>query len=116
MPFEFNRVSRQSEMKPMKGISVDEEKNFQRVDSNISRKTIADGREFGRKKENLVYGQRGYLSVNNMKNEQVARISTNLEKNQMQTGKETTVSFSGSMVQAGWFSSKVEAATLQLGK
>ena len=47
-----------------------------------------------------------------MKNEQVARISTNLEKNQMQTGKETTVSFSGSMVQAGWFSSKVEAATL----
>ena len=53
----------------MKGISVDEEKNFQRGDSNISRKTIADGREFGRKKENLVYGQRGYLSVNNMKNE-----------------------------------------------
>ena len=83
MPFEFNRVSRQSEIKQIKGIPVDEDKSFQREDSNNSRKTIADAREFGRKKENLVYGQRGYLSVNNMKNEQVARISTNLEKNQM---------------------------------
>lgn len=47
----------------------------------MSRKTIADGREFGRKKENLVYGSKGYLSVNNMKNENIARQSTNLEKN-----------------------------------
>ena len=57
MPFEFNRVSRQSEIKQIKGIPVDEDKSFQREDSNNSRKTIADVREFGRKKENLVYGQ-----------------------------------------------------------
>ena len=66
----------------MKSVSVEaDDKIFERDSSNMSRKTIADGREFGRKKENLVYGSKGYLSVNNMKNENIARQSTNLEKN-----------------------------------
>jgi hypothetical protein len=74
-------------MHPKKGMSVERGDNpFARDGSNISRKTIADGREFGRRKENLVYGSKGYMSVTNMKNEQIARQSTNLEKNQMQTG------------------------------
>ena len=97
----------------MKGVSVEaESKSFERDPSNMSRKTIADGREFGRKKENLVYGEKGYLSVNNMKNENIARQSTNLEKSQMQTGQETTISFTGSQLHEGWFSYKVEGLTL----
>ena len=33
-----------------------------------------------------------------------------------QTGKEITISFNGSMLDTGWFSNKIEACTLSLGK
>ena len=64
----------------------------------------------------MAIGQESKLPVRNMNNEKIVRYSNNLQKNVYQTGREVSISFNGSMLEAGWFSNKVEACTLNLGK